>query len=554
MGNRKKLPIRVENFEDLRRGDYYYIDKTKFISELLSRMPAVSLITRPRRFGKTLTMSMLKDFFDITKESKDLFQGLHISEHQDICNEWMNQWPVLFITLKTMNRTSYEKNMQEFSYDLAEICEEHRYLLESGNVSDSDKKKFICLMEQNTTESALEHGLPTIMRMLYNHYGKKVILLIDEYDVPLATSNEYGYYRQMVEMIRSIMNRTLKTNPYLKFAVITGCLRVAKESIFTGVNHMAMDSIHVGRYMDSFGFTEQEVQQLVNDMGHEDKQHIIKKWYDGYCFGSNDIYCPWDVINYMDALNYDPNSTPGNYWKNTSHNDIIKKFIGRKDLHVNDKFEILLSGKSIQTKVSEDLTYDFDRSSESNLWSLLYLTGYLTLDKNERRAEIESLRIPNEEIKSIFVDTIIEWFKEDTNQKDLSELFQACWSENIFVVESQISDILFKTISYHDYREDFYHAFLAGIFAGSGYTVKSNRENGLGRSDIVIKNPVTRTAIIFEAKYSETKKDLEKDCKEAIVQIKRNRYDDELKNEGYSKVICYGIAFYKKECRVILGD
>lgn len=415
---RIKIPVGIEDFESIRTSGFYYIDKTKFITELVEEAFSVNLITRPRRFGKTLMMSMLECFFDIRRDHTELFQGLYIAENEEVCKMWMNRWPVLFLSLKDIASSKFQTSYEQLAFIISSLCMEHDYLLESDKVSSTDKKRFVKMMDCEANEVEIRNSLLILMRMLYAHYGKQVILLIDEYDVPLAKANEYGYYKEMLDLIRGIMSTALKTNKFLKLSVITGCLRIAKESIFTGTNHFKSHSIDGTRYLDSFGFTEKEVMKLLEDTGLSSYAKQIKSWYDGYRFGEFDIYCPWDVVNYVSDLRMDRNLYPKNYWKDTSHNNIIRTFIGNKDIHVNDKFEELLSGGTVKVQIREDLTYDFEHSTEDNFWSILYLTGYLTKASNEENipSQYISLKIPNEEVKTIFADTIVEWFKDTMRQ------------------------------------------------------------------------------------------------------------------------------------------
>lgn len=422
----KPLPIGIEDFTELRTEGYYYIDKTGFIQELLQKKFKVNLITRPRRFGKTLTMSMLSDFLDIRKNSREIFEGLEISKNGDFCAAWMNQWPVLFLSLKNIDSLNFEGAYRLLQTAIADLCKKHNYLLESEQVDRDDKNIFCKLKTGLMDEAEIKNSLYTIMRMMRAYFGKPVVLLIDEYDVPLARASENGYYTKMLDMIRGILGISLKTNEFLKFAVITGCLRIAKESIFTGMNNLVSSSILDERFQEVFGFTEQEVLRLLEDMDFLKQAGQMKKWYDGYCFGTQEIYCPWDVLNYANALQEQPDAKPKNYWKNTSHNSIVRSFISRTDLSVHEKFEKLLDGQSIKERICEDLTYDMLHSSESNLWSVLYLTGYLTKERNceEINDQEVCLRIPNEEIKSIFKETVIEWFRESIETLDRKKLFQ----------------------------------------------------------------------------------------------------------------------------------
>ena len=549
-----KLPVGIDSFEKLRTNECYYMDKTGFIKELLNDKFEVNLITRPRRFGKTMIMSMLAEFFDIRKDSKTVFEGLEIFMDKELCSKWMNQYPVLFLTLKKVEGLNFEGAYEMLQRVISDLCISHSYLLEDASIDEVDKDTFRRLKACVGSAAEIKSSLYIIMRMMQIHYGKKVILLIDEYDVPLAKSSENGYYVEMLDVIRSMMGISLKTNDFLEFAVITGCLRITKESIFTGTNNFVSNSISGERYKKYFGFTEGEVKKLLSDTGFSDHAREIAEWYDGYRFGSMEVYCPWDVLNHVAALQVFPNAKPGNYWRNTSHNGIIRSFIDRTDLFVNDKFEILLSGGCIQEKICEELTYDMLHSSEENFWSVLYLTGYLTQadikgDDGEFFQEEGKtcLKIPNEEIKSIFADTVAVWFADNMKMADRTELFGAFWRGEEAKATELVTDILFETISYFDYKEDYYHAFLAGIFTGAGYAVESNHEHGLGRPDLVIRDRKNRRVLIIEVKHSKDEKDMEKDCRDAINQIDMQKYSRQFL-KGYQTVLCYGAAFFEKEC------
>lgn len=545
------FPIGIEDFTELRREGYYYVDKTGFISELLQKKFKVNLITRPRRFGKTLTMSMLADFLDIRKNSGGIFENLSISENKEFCRMWMNQWPVLFLSLKNIESLNFAGAFRLLKTTIADLCKKHDYLATSEYVDRDDKNVFLKMKTGEMDEAEIKYSLYTIMRMMQAHFGKQVVLLIDEYDVPLAKASENGYYLQMLDIVKGILGISLKTNEFLKFSVITGCLRIAKESIFTGTNNFVSSSISDNRFQKFFGFTEQEVLRILKDTGFTERAEQLKKWYNGYCFGDQEIYCPWDVLNYVNALQEQPDAKPENYWKNTSHNSIIRSFINRTDLSVNEKFEKLLDGQSIRERICEDLTYDVMHSSESNLWSVLYLTGYLTKEKKnaDSRDPDVYLKIPNEEIRSIFQETVMEWFRETVGTLDRGELFEALWKGGVQKAAEQISDILFETISYHDYKESYYHAFMAGIFSGAGYTVESNYEYGLGRPDLVVKDTRKRSVLIIEVKYTDRKEKMGQVCREALEQINVKAYAEKFL-QGYRNVLCYGIVFFQKECRI----
>ncbi len=551
-----RIPVGEENFEFLRKKKSYYVDKTRFIAELLDEDFKVNLITRPRRFGKTLNMTMLEAFFDIRKDSKGIFTDLEIMKHEELCAEWMNQWPVLFLSFKDVANDNFEDSYEQMALNLADLCVEHAYLLDGDKVDKDDKDRFSRLKAGRATEVELRNSLFIITRMMYAYYGKPAILLIDEYDVPLSKASEYGYYPKMLNMIRSIMSTSFKTNRFLQFAVITGCLRIAKESIFTGVNNFKNNSIAGSHYLDIFGFTEEEVEQMLRTAGLIDRLSSVKQWYDGYHFGKYDIYCPWDVLNYVADVLHEPDKAFGNYWKDTSHNSIIKQFVGRDGMDVNDKFEMLLSGRSIRERITEDSTYYFENAAENDFWSILYFTGYLTIDRVSMTEAVSDdgrvyLKIPNEEIRTIFGDSIVEWFRETIGIKtaERNEMFAAWWNGDEKKVTDAVSVILSDTISYYDYNENYYHAFIAGLFSGAGYLLSSNDENGIGRSDVIVKDRKTRKVIIIEIKHSDMENQMETDCRKALQQIDLKKYASRYLN-GYKTVQCYGAAFFQKKCLI----
>lgn len=561
------FPLGIDSFEKIRTEGYYYIDKTEVIAELLRKTFEVNLITRPRRFGKTLTMDMMAVFFDIRKDTGKLFSGLCIEKNKELCEKWQNNWPVLFLSLKEVDDNTFEQAEKKLAVNISDLYKEHTYLLESDKVDPADVELFNKIRYQKADSVDIQNALYILMRMMQACFGKQVIVFIDEYDVPLAKANEGGYYDDMLNLIRGLLGKTLKTNPFLKFAVITGCLRIGKESIFTGTNNFVSDTITGDRFNEYFGFTKDEVRKMLQVTGYENHAEEIKHWYDGYHFGSIDIYCPWDVLNHVNALQDNPNTKPKSYWEDTSHNGILRTFIelansdGRQDLAVNDKFEILLYGGCIEEIIEQNLTYDTLHSSESNLWSLLYLTGYLTQAEQSDPQEgpgVENsrylLKIPNEEVKLIFKKTVVEWFRDKVATVDRSDLFRAMWEGNAKKATVILSDLLFDTISYHDYKEDFYHAFIAGVFTGAGYYAESNREHGTGRTDIVIRDRSNRRVMLIEAKRVDSPDLLEAGCRDAVKQIDDRRYAAEFV-KGYRTVICYGIAFWNKECVVLkLGE
>ena len=544
------VPVGISNFEKIRQDGYYYVDKTGLIKDMLkNKIPEVTLITRPRRFGKTLAMSMLASFFDIRRDSKKLFQGLNISKEQQLCNDWMNQYPTLFLSFKDVDGTIFENALGLLRFTIAELCKKHTYLIESDMVDQDDKETFRKLKSMGSNLPELQGSIIMLMNMMKAYYNKPIILLIDEYDVPIAKASSNGYYKEMLEVMKTMLSTALKDNEALKFAVVTGCLKIAKESVFTGTNNFVSDTISSERYNEYYGFTQKDVDQILQDSQIEEKASDIKEWYDGYRFGEFDVYCPWDVMNYLWDLTNNQNAKPVSYWKNTSDNAIIRSFIDYSGAAIKKKLEILISGGSIRQQIEENLTYDYLHSSEENLWSILYLTGYLTNASEQDTDGTIELKIPNKEIKEIFETTVKKWFEDNAKTIDRKELFDAVWTGNADILTKEIGTLLRMTISYHDYKEDFYHAFLAGIFAGAGYVVESNKEHGEGRSDIVIYDDYEGKVAIFEAKKSQNPEDMKLDCEKAIKQINEKMYANEFE-DAYDEILCYGISFFKKRCLV----
>ena len=549
------IPVGISDFREIRENGYYYIDKTFLIYELL-KTPAtkVTLITRPRRFGKTLGMSMLADFFDIRKESSSLFEGLDISEKTSICNEWLNQYPVIFLSLKDIDGLTFEDAYGQLVAQIADLYKEYTYLLECAEIDEDDKRIFLDLKAGKADKVQVSRSLSTLMKMLQIYYQKPVILLLDEYDVPVAKASNHGYYNEMLDVMKGIMSTALKDNQALRFAVITGCLKIAKESIFTGTNNFVSDTVRDSLYNEYFGFTQAEVDIILKDADCIEHAENVREWYDGYHFGEVDVYCPWDVMNYIRDLQHDIMAKPESYWKNTSDNAIIRSFIDYAGTNITKKMEALLAGDYIIQTIDENLTYDYLHSSEENLWSILYLTGYLTRAReSELHVQIPegtvALQIPNTEIKEIFETTVIKWFSDNAKNWNRNALFQAVWNSDVESLTVEMNTLLRKTISYHDYKEDFYHAFLAGIFTGAGYAVESNKEHGEGRSDIVVYDSVNGQVAVFEAKTSKTMEAMSRDCEDAIRQIDDRMYAKEYEDE-YDHILCYGISFFKKRCLV----
>lgn len=549
------IPVGVSDFTEIRKNGYYYIDKSGLIKDILKTASTkVTLITRPRRFGKTLAMSMLDSYFDIRKDSKQLFDGLEISQNQVLCNEWMNKYPTIFVSFRQVEGLDFKGAYDMLTVVIANLFNEHIYLLDSKKATEFQKTSFKNLLGGNASVKEVKSSIYLLMNMMNDYYNEPVILLIDEYDVPVAKANNNGYYNEMLDVMKSLM-QTVKDNKTLKFAIITGCLRIAKESIFTGMNNFVSDTIVSSHLNEYFGFTQKEVNKILSDADAITYADIIKEWYDGYHFGNYDIYCPWDVMNYILDLQYNPKAEPQSYWKNTSDNAIIRSFIDYSGSNITRKLEVLMSGGHIFQHIDEYLTYDYLHSDEDNIWSILYLTGYLTQVKEEDvgskldDSKMTALTIPNKEIKDIFETTVIKWFDDSARMWNRKALFDAVWSGNSESITYEMNKLLRKTISYHDYREDFYHAFLAGIFAGAGYMVDSNKEHGEGRSDVVVYDTINARVAVFEAEYTRALDKLESECDIALEQIDERMYAKEYEDD-YDNILCYGISFFKKRCLV----
>ena len=540
-----KLAVGDESFDEIRKTGLYYVDKTELLYDLAGQtINKVTLFTRPRRFGKTLNMSMMESFFDINRDSRGVFEGLDISKHQIFCSEWMNRYPVLFISFKDVDGLNFESAYGQLQAILADYCKTIISCFENKSIDSADAEIFERLRYQNGSLSDVKGSLKTIMRMMNAVYGKPVILLIDEYDVPLAKASEKNtaqnrYYEQMLDVIKGMLSVALKTNEYLKLAVVTGCLRIAKESIFTG-NNFASYSVTDEDFSEYFGFTQEEVNCLLADVGCMDKADIIRKWYDGYVFGNSRVYCPWDVARYVAALMRRDDAEPKNYWRNTSSNGVIRDFVNHSDWGIPDKFETIMNGGTITATVSDELTYDTLHESEQNLWSILLMTGYLTLADPASGGQKAALRIPNAEIAGIFEDTVVKLFTDTLDTGRQKELMEAFWDEDIESATKLLSDFLW---------EDYYHAFMAGLFVGLGYSVDSNKESGLGRFDIRVKERKNRRIMIFEVKKADTADRMNEACDEAIQQIVDKGYAKTIE-PGYEKIICYGISFFQKSARI----
>lgn len=554
-----KFPVGISNFAKLRDEGYYYIDKTNLIAELLTGGTAeVTLITRPRRFGKTLAMSMLADFFDIRRQSQKHFKELMIAERQDICCQWQNRYPTIFISFKDIEGLSFQEAVEQFSLQFANLYKEYAFLLDCDKIDKDDKAVLQKIKAGKADLPEISRALGNLMRMLRLYYGKAVILLLDEYDVPIAKASTHGYYQEMLNLLKPVLSTSLKDNPDLCFAVVTGCLRIAKESIFTGTNNFVTDSIVRSNLKEAFGFTHKEIHKLLVEAEATAYADTLRSWYDGYHFDNVDVYCPWDVISYLYDLQRNPQAKPVSYWKNTSDNSIVRSFVDFASADITEKLEKLLAGEFIIQRIDDNLTYDYLHASEENLWSVLYLTGYLTkVREDELMGSVPegylALKIPNAEIKEIFETTVRQWFADSARAWNRKALFSAVWLGSSEKLTHEITALLRRTISYHDYKEDFYHAFLAGIFTGAGYIVESNREHGEGRSDIVVKDIRNGRVAVFEVKQVKALDMLENACTQALQQIDNRQYSKDFQDD-FDEVICYGIAFFKKRCLVQKKD
>ncbi len=561
----RKLPIGMENFVEIRRNNFYYVDKTRLIEQLVEKWSEVSLFTRPRRFGKSLNMSMLRAFFEVGAEA-NLFDGLYISHRRELCEQYMGKYPVISFTLKNIEGQSFDEVKKSMKYLIGTIARQYSFLLESEKLSVVDKEIYRALLFTNEdgtfrmSDVALEKSLYRLTELLEKHYHKKVIVLIDEYDVPLEKAFHHGYYDEMVILIRNLFGNVLKTNEHLKMAVLTGCLRIAKESIFTGLNNFKVYPITMRAFDESFGFTDEEVQKMLKYYRLEEDYEIVKAWYDGYRFGDVDVYCPWDVINYCSDRQYDPKLEPQNYWANTSSNDIISHFVdgmGGQRKVTRIELERLINGETVQKEINQELTYKELYSSIDNLWSTLFMTGYLT-QKGDSNGKRYNLAIPNQEIRNIMTDHILQLFKEDVAKDGaMVETFcQALVDGNANRIEQLFTEYLMKTISVRDtfvrkpVKENFYHGILLGILSyKGGWYVTSNRESGDGFSDIMVRIDDEDVGIIIEVKYAENGKE-EEMSRKALLQIHEKHYEKVLLDEDIHKVMKYGIACNKKKCKV----
>ena len=555
--NNMKLPVGIDQFDKLIKSGFYYVDKTRLIEQLLQNWGEVNLFTRPRRFGKTLNMSMLKSFFEIGAD-KTLFDQLYIAANKELCEEYMGQYPVIFLSLKGVDGLNFEEAKSMLKITIRTEAQRHYELKKSEKVSEENRKLFNDILSGE--DERIEDSLRMLSQILFEHYGKKSIILIDEYDVPLDKAFQHGYYKEMVSLLRGLFGQALKTNEFLQFAVLTGCLRVSKESIFTGLNNFKVLSIADVRFDEQFGFTDEEVRKLLKDYDLEDYFSEAKEWYDGYHFGNADIYCPWDVINYVEHLRYDPEAEPEAFWINSSGNDLVKRFVAKADQTTKDEIEQLIAGDVIEKKIRQDLTYDEIDQSIDNLWSVLFTTGYLTQTGRAERG-IYKLMIPNKEVREVFIDQIQQWFDQTVvNDEDrMSSFYQSFAQGKAKDVQDQLTSILAETISILDTKarneekENFYHGMMLGLLRNHrNWIVRSNVESGEGFVDILIKPEDPDEGILIELKYSKTFDGLEKACERAMEQIKDRRYDEALREEGRRHILAYGIAFCKKRCKVVV--
>ena len=564
MENLKKLPVGFDDFKKIRENQFYYVDKTKLIGHLLANWSEVNFFTRPRRFGKTLNMSMLKSFFEIGTD-KALFEGLYISKNQELCEEYMGKYPVVFLSLKGVEGLTFEEARAYLCELIINETRRFKFLLNSERLDNDEKNMYhelLSLQEEKDSVLAakLKLSLKKISELLYKHYGQKVIFLIDEYDVPLDKAFQHGYYKKMVSLIRGVFGEVLKTNDFLMFAVLTGCLRVSKESIFTGLNNFKVYSADDIRYDEEFGFTNEDVKKILSDYNQQDHFLEVKEWYDGYHFGNADIYCPWDVINYMDDLMSNPKAKPKAYWINSSGNDLVKRFIDKADTTTKDEVEQLISGNAVEKRIRLDLTYDEIDNSVENLWSVLFTTGYLTRF-GESENGVYKLVIPNKEVREVFVLQIRDWFDRIVadDQASTEKINRGFLEGRVEDIQQELTMFLGETISVMDTKarneekEIFYHGILIGILKNcSSWAVKSNKESGDGFADILVKPKNPDAGIIMELKYARSFGDLDKACERALEQIKDRRYDQEFREEGRNDILAYGIAFYKKRCKVVV--
>ena len=554
----KPLPVGVDNFEKLVTKGYYFVDKTLFIRDLLDMKGEVNLFTRPRRFGKTLNMSMLRYFFEMDEDNRELFAGTKIMSAGEKYLKWIGQFPVISLSLKSMKQPNWELAFEMLKKVIGEEYSRHWKTVEtSGRLSDADRERYRRIRDLKGTDADYADALKYLSDCLYVCTGRKTIILIDEYDVPLENAYFAGFYDRIISLIRSLFESALKTNENLEFALVTGCLRISRESIFTGLNNLNVLSITGEDYAEYFGFTQDEVEAMLKFYGLEMNLKTVQQWYDGYQFGSTEVYNPWSVINYVQSCRMNKNAFARPYWSNTSSNSIVRTLVEKADLSVKQEIETLIEGKTITKPIHEDITYEDMDSTQDNLWNFLFFTGYLKKIREQQVGETiyMEMAIPNSEVRYIYKNTVLRWFEEKMDKKELSPLYESILSGDAKKMAEILSENLMETISFYDYQESYYHGFLTGMLKNIGsYIVLSNRESGNGRPDIILKYPSVRgKAVIIEIKVSETYRDLEKKCDEALRQIEEQRYDEALRQEGYQNIMKYGVAFYRKECMAKLG-
>lgn len=554
----KPLPIGVDNFEKLVTNGYYFVDKTLFIRELLDMKGEVNLFTRPRRFGKTLNMSMLRYFFEMEEDNRGLFAGTEIMSAGEEYLKWMGQFPVISLSLKSMKQPNWTLAFEMLKKAIREEYSRYWKTVEaSGRLSDADRERFQRIRDLKGAEADYAYALKFLSECLYTCTGRKTIILIDEYDVPLENAYFAGFYEQMIALIRSLFESALKTNENLEFAVVTGCLRISRESIFTGLNNLKIMSITADTYAEYFGFTPDEVEAMLRFYDLEMNLKTVQRWYDGYQFGSTEVYNPWSIINYVDSCRTNKDAFARPYWSNTSSNSIVRTLVEKADLSVKQEIEALIEGKTITKPIHEDITYEDMDSTQDNLWNFLFFTGYLKKIREQQEGETiyMEMAIPNSEVRYIYKNTVLRWFEEKRDKKELSPLYESILSGDTEKMAEILSENLMETISFYDYQESYYHGFFAGMLKNIGnYIVLSNRESGNGRPDIILKYPSVRgKAVIIEIKVSGTYQGLEEKCDEALRQIEEQKYDEALRQEGYQNIMKYGVAFYRKECMAKLG-
>ena len=554
----KPLPIGVESFEELLTKGYYFVDKTLFIRALLNMKGKVNLFTRPRRFGKTLNMSMLRYFFELNEDNRALFEGTKIMSAGEEYLKWMGQFPVISLSLKSMKQPTFELSLEMLKQAVAEEYGRHWKLVESDpHLSDAKRERYLRIRDWKGTEADYASALKFLSECLYDCTGKKSVILIDEYDVPLENAYFAGFYGKMIALIRSLFESALKTNENLEFSVVTGCLRISRESIFTGLNNLKIMSITADAYAEYFGFTPDEVEEMLRFYDLDKNLKTVRQWYDGYQFGSTEVYNPWSVINYVDSCRTNKDAFARPYWSNTSSNSIVRTLVEKADMSAKQEIEALIEGKTITKPIHEDITYEDMDSTQDNLWNFLFFTGYLKKIRERQEGETiyMEMAIPNSEVRYVYKNTVLRWFEEKTDKKELSPLYESILNGNTEKMAEILSENLMETISFYDYQESYYHGFLAGMLKNIGnYIVLSNRESGNGRPDILLKYPSVRgKAVIIEIKVSKTYQELEKKCDEALRQIEEQRYEEELRQEGYQNIMKYGVAFYRKECMAKLG-